>query len=168
MMSKLKPWLILAVIFVAGILTGIAVTVAFPARFIHPPQARESKNHLLDFLSHRLKLTPDQTAKVQPITEDAEAKLRSLHHEEVERGSEIFKAMDDQIAAVLNPDQKAELQKLETEREKMFGGHPRPWGNQRDHEGNPPPPAPPAPPPPPPPPPADGGTPPAAQPSAKP
>ena len=153
MSAKLKPWLVLAVIFIAGILTGIGLTIGLGPHFKHPPGSHETKFHLFDYLNQRLNLTADQQAKVQPITVDAEAKLHALHHEEVERGLEIFKAMDDQIAALLTPAQQTELQKVASERDKMFSGHMHPWGPPAGgfhHDGpggNAPPPG--APPPPP-------------------
>jgi len=149
MSARVKPWLVLAVIFIAGILTGVALTVVLGPHFKRPMEQRGSRDHLLDFLTQRLKLTADQQAKVQPITVDAEQKLHALHHEELERGSQIFKAMDDQISALLTPDQQAELQKMESEREKMFSGHMHPWGSPGGmfhHDGpdeNAPPPPPP-------------------------
>jgi Spy/CpxP family protein refolding chaperone len=153
MSSKLKPWLVLAIIFIAGILTGVSLTIGLGPHFKRPPEQHGSKDHLFDFLTQRLKLTADQQAKVQPITTDAETKLHSLHHEELERGSQIFKAMDDQISVLLTPQQQAELQQVEGEREKMFSGHMHPWGSPGGmfhHEGSesnnsmapPPPPAP--------------------------
>jgi Spy/CpxP family protein refolding chaperone len=153
MSTKLKPWLVLAVIFLAGILTGVGLTIGLGAHFKHAPEPRE-KMHLFDFLNHRLNLTADQQAKVQPITVDAETKLHALHHEELERGSQIFKAMDDQISVLLTPAQQAELQKVESDRQKMFSGHMHPWGapgGPSHHEGpggNPPPGSSPPPPPP--------------------
>jgi len=95
--------------------------------FKRPPAPHEAKFHLFDYINHRLNLTADQQSKVQPITVDAETKLHALHHEELERGSAIFKTMDDQISALLTPSQQAELQKMESERDKMFSGHTHPW-----------------------------------------
>ena len=44
-------------------------------------------------------------------------------------GSQIFKAANEQISAILTPEQQVEMQKLEAEREKMFpGGHKFPGG----------------------------------------
>ena len=174
MSAKVKPWLVLAVIFIAGILTGVGLTIGLGPHFKRPPEQRGAKDHMLDFLTHRLNLTTDQQAKVQPITADAEAKLHALHHEELERGSQIFKAMDDQISALLTPAQQAELQQVESEREKMFSGHMHPWGppggmfHHDGPDGNAPPPPAGAPPPPPPEQPAPvnpapAGTPPPAQ-----
>jgi hypothetical protein len=148
MSAKLKPWLVLAVIFIAGILTGVGLTIGLGPHFKRPPAPHETKIHLFDFLKERLNLTADQQTKIQPITVDAEAKLHALHHEELERGSEIFKAMDDQISVLLTPAQQAELQKMASEREKMFSGHMHPWGppgggfhHNGPEENAPPPPA---------------------------
>jgi Spy/CpxP family protein refolding chaperone len=134
MSSQLKPWLVLAVIFIVGVVTGSALTIGLGSHFIHPPGEQQITHHWMTHLVQRLKLTADQQAKIEPILADAETKFQSLHHEEVEHGSQIFKAANDQISALLTPEQNVELQKMETEREKMFSGHVRPWGPP--HEGS--------------------------------
>jgi Spy/CpxP family protein refolding chaperone len=125
MSSKLKPWLALSVIFIAGILTGAALTVGLGSHFLHPPGEQQMKRHWMTHLTERLNLTADQQAKIQPILADAATKIQSLHRDEVERGSQIIKGIDDQISPILTPEQKVELQKMESEREKMFSGHMR-------------------------------------------
>ncbi len=85
-------------------------------------------------LTHDLNLTADQQAKIQPILTDAETKIQALHREEVGHGAEIIKGADDQILPLLTPEQKDKLQKLESEREKMFSGHMRPGGIHH-HDG---------------------------------
>ncbi|MCE0523954.1 MAG: hypothetical protein LV480_13680 [Methylacidiphilales bacterium] len=157
MKSQFKPWLVLGVIFVLGILTGSALTIGLEAHFMHPPGAAQIGHNWMARLTQRLNLTPDQQAKIEPIVADASTKLQALHRNEMEQGSQIFKAAHDQISALLTPEQKAELQKMEIEREKMFSGHLHPKGffpgDMHYHEG----PGPGGPPPPPPPPP-DGAT----------
>ena len=129
MSSPVKPWLVLAVIFVAGILTGTALTIGLAPHFKHPPGAPQIKRLWMAQLVLQLNLTPDQQAKIQPILTDAATKLQWVHHDEVERGSQIFKAAHDQISALLTSEQKAELQKMENEREKKFLDH------MHQHEG---------------------------------
>jgi len=146
MSSTLKPWLVLAVIFIAGILTGVALTMALSPHFEKPPGPRDMKQHWMARLTERLKLTSDQQAKIQPILTDAATKLQGLHRDEVERGSQIFKAANDQISALLAPNQKVELQKMESEREKMFLGHMHHHGGPGDDGGMPPSPPPGSPP----------------------
>lgn len=148
MSPKLKPWLLLVGIFIVGVVTGSALTIGLGPRFVHPqqlhlPEPRDMNRHLMAYLTKRLNLTADQQTKIQPIMAEATTQLQSRHHEEMERDSQIFKAADDQISALLTPEQKVELQKMESEREKLFSGHMRPWGPPRDgtdgahHHGGP-------------------------------
>ena len=139
MSSKLKPWLLLAVIFIVGVVTGSALTFGWVSHFKRPPAgAQQMGRHWMVQLVHRLNLTPDQQAKIQPILVDARIKIQSLHRDEVERGDQIFKTANDRIAALLaplTPEQKVEFQKMENEREEMFSGHLRPWKPQREGPG---------------------------------
>jgi Spy/CpxP family protein refolding chaperone len=138
MSSKVKSWLLLAVIFVIGIVTGSALTIGLASHFMRPHGAQEMKNHWMMFLTQRLTLTADEQAKIQPILSEATNNIQALHRDEVDRGSQIIKAANDQIAQVLTPDQKVELQKMESEREKMFMGHMHPWGPPHDGPDGPP------------------------------
>jgi len=144
MSSKFKPWLMLAVIFVVGVVTGSALTFGLGPHFMHHPGQQQISggqqinpqqiNRLwMAQLVQRLDLTADQQAKIKPILTDARIKIQSLHRDEVERGSQIMKTAHDQISALLTPEQKVELQQMEAEREKMFLDHMRPWGPP--HEG---------------------------------
>ena len=132
MSSQFKPWLLLAVIFIVGILTGSALTIGLGSHFMRPPGEQQMKRLWMAQLVQRLNLTADQQAKIEPILADAKTKIQSLHRDEVERGSQIFKAAHDQISALLTPEQKVKLQKMESEREKRFSDHMRPWGPPRD------------------------------------
>ena len=135
MSSKLKSWLLLGVIFIVGVITGSALTIGLGSHFMHQPGEQQMKRHLMAHLVNRLNLTADQQVKIHPIVADAETKIQSLQRDEVERGSQIFKAANEQISALLTPEQKVELQKMESEREKMFSGHMRPWGPPHDGPG---------------------------------
>jgi len=161
MTPKVKPWLVLAVIFIAGILTGVSLTIVVGPRFKQAPEQRDMRKHWLMYLTHELDLTPDQQAKIQPILTDANSELQSVHHDEMRRGAQIFKGVHEQIAALLTPEQQVKLQKMESERQKMFSGYMRAWGAPHDGPGGmfkhnepdaivppPPPPGQPAPPPP--------------------
>ena len=136
-MSKLKPWLLLAVIFVVGVITGSALTIGLASHFMHPSGGQQMKQHWMMMLTRQLNLTADQQAKIQPILTDADTKIQALHRDEVDRGSQIIKAANDQISAILTPEQQAQMKKMEADREKMFSGHGgRPWGpGMRPHGG---------------------------------
>jgi Spy/CpxP family protein refolding chaperone len=136
MSPKVKPWLLVCGIFVIGVVTGSALTIGVGSRFLHPPQGAHSmKANWMDRLTKRLNLTPGQQAKIQPILADADTKFQALLHDERQHGSQIFKDADDQIEAILTPDQQVELKKMEAEREKMFPGHMHAGhGGQDAHE----------------------------------
>ena len=147
MSSQLKPWLLLGIIFIVGVVTGSALTIGLGPHFMHTPGAPQMKRLWMRHLVERLNLTSDQQAKIQPILTDAENQIQSLHREEIDHGAQIFKETNDRIAALLTPGQKVELQKIENEREKMFSGHIHHHGGPGDDGGAPPPPPPPPPPP---------------------
>jgi Spy/CpxP family protein refolding chaperone len=138
------------------------LTIGLGPHFRHPPSepgppgAAQIGRNWMAHLTERLNLTADQQTKIEPILADAAAKIQALHRTEVEQGSQIFKSANSQISALLTPAQQVELQKMETEREKMFMGHMR--HHEGPGDGKPPPPPgaqtnapPPAPGPPPPP-----------------
>ena len=137
MSTKFKPWLVLAVIFLAGVLTGTALTIALAPHFDRMPASRDLRQHWMTRLTDRLKLTADQQTKIQPILTDASTKIQALHRDEIQRGSQIFKAANEQIATLLTPDQQVEMQKMEAEREKMFSGHVHHHNGNGDDGGTP-------------------------------
>jgi len=135
MSSQLKSWLLLGVIFIVGIVTGAALAIGLGPHFRHESDTPQIKRLWMADLDRRLNLTADQQAKIDPILADAKTRMLALHRDEVERGSQIIKAAHDQISALLTPEQKVELKKMESEREKMFMEHMRPWGTPREGPG---------------------------------
>ena len=127
MSAGIKPWLLLGGIFIVGIVTGGALAIGFAPWLIHPHEG-DMKVHWMAMLTRRLNLTPDERDKIQPIVYDASARVQNLHHDEMEHGSEIMKAANEQILALLTPDQQILLQKMEAEREKMFSNRMHGWG----------------------------------------
>ena len=135
MSSNLKPGLVLGIIFLVGAVTGSALTIGLRSHFLPPPGEAQMKLHLMAHLTKRLNLTADQQAKIQPILADAATRIQAVQWDYLERGSQIFKSVNDQIAPYLTPEQKVELQKMESDREKKFSEHMRPWGDPRGGPG---------------------------------
>jgi hypothetical protein len=133
MSSKVKSWLLLTVIFVVGIVTGSALTVGFASHFRHAPGEDDMRNRWMLYLTKKLALTADQQVQIRPIVANAEEQIKTLHRSEVERGSQIIKRADDQISAVLLPDQKVILQKMAEDREKMFRKNVHPWDSSHQN-----------------------------------
>ncbi len=153
-MSKVKPWLLLAVIFIAGMVAGAALTIALAP---HGKRPQGLTRQMMDQLTKQLDLTPDQQAKVLPILTDSSRELLTVRREQFEKMSKIIEKTNQQLAGVLTPEQQAKLAKMQKEmeenRDKMFPGRKRAGGPpQGPGPGGPPPGTPPpgqdAPPPP--------------------
>jgi Spy/CpxP family protein refolding chaperone len=141
MSAKLKPWLVLASIFVAGALSGAALTMVLGPHPAPPPPVDGPRGDMqkiwMQRLTHELKLTDDQQAKIEPILHDTADNVRKNHREEFDKVSQLLKASDDQIAALLTPDQRPGFQKMIDEREKDFKEHRRQWGGPPRDGGGP-------------------------------
>jgi Spy/CpxP family protein refolding chaperone len=141
----LKPWVVLALIFLAGTATGSLLTVGLGPRFFPPPPVGipGMKQHWMTHLTKRLDLTADQQAKIEPIVANAVDKLQALHHDEMDQAAQIMESVNKQITPLLTPDQKTKLQRLESEHQENEGHphlHPHPGASNEDEPGGAPPP----------------------------
>jgi len=129
--QNLKLWLVLTLIFMLGVATGVSLTISLTPHFRHPPGTQQMKRHMLMALTHRLNLTPEQQAKVQPILTDMATQMQALHRDEVGRASQIMEKTTSQISTILTPEQQTEMQKMEQEmnsdRDRMMPGHMHFW-----------------------------------------
>ena len=149
MNPKIKSWLALALIFLAGTASGAALMFVLGPRFHHPPGPGQMASHIMVRLTRELGLTADQQAKIEPIVNDTAKQIHDVHTEEVGRISQIIKSANDLMTPILNQDQQAHLQKLESEGgARIFFEHLHNRGPMP--EGPPPGPAPDGAPPPPP------------------
>jgi Spy/CpxP family protein refolding chaperone len=143
MTSKLKPWLFIALIFVAGIMTGAALTIALSSHFMQPPGMQQMKSRWMMYLTRQLNLTADQQAKIEPIVADSENQMQAARRDNADRVSQIIQKANAQIAAILTPDQKTALEKISKEMEsrhdRMFPGHMHSWGGPHGGSDGPPP-----------------------------
>lgn len=147
-MLVLRPWLVMTLIFLLGIGSGVLLTLGLAPHFFGPPGAKEMQDRWMMHLTHRLNLTPDQQTKIQPIIASASSRIQAVHQSDKGTISGIMAEATSQISALLQPDQREELKKMERNRERMFmdrnhGGHG--MGPDSGHRGpDGPPPAPPA------------------------
>jgi Spy/CpxP family protein refolding chaperone len=123
-LPKARPWVIMALIFLLGAVTGSLLTIGFGSHFARTlPGTKELVDHRMMFLAHRLNLTDAQQEKIRPIVMDAEKRVETVYHQDVGTISKIMADANAQIAQVLTPEQQAALKQLEAEREKMFFHH---------------------------------------------
>ena len=123
-LGTVRPWVIMALIFALGGITGSLLTIGLGPHFPPGPAPgpQEIGKHWMHHLAWRLHLTDAQVAKIEPIVTDAETKIQEAHRVDVARISGIMQAANASIKPLLNPDQQAELARMESERERMFDG----------------------------------------------
>ena len=108
-----KPWKVILAftgIFVAGILVGGLVTLRWGKNFAQrSPGGEQFGPQLMARLVTQLDLTPEQQAKVKPIVDQATEELRQLRHTTQRTTAALLVRLQGDIAATLNPDQKAKF-----------------------------------------------------------
>ena len=113
-MKNLKPWTVLALVFVAGILVGVGGTRLAIQRII----ARVSNDPSLvqvkieHDLARGLKLTPDQRVKVHAIVERSQGDLRELRTQFRPRLGQILKRSERDIRSLLDEKQQERFERL--------------------------------------------------------
>lgn len=121
-----------------------------PSQDAPPPHARgqhmdpaQRQTRMLDTMTRRLNLSPDQVSQIKGIQADGETQMQALHADNSVQGPDrrakmmdLHKSQNDKIRAVLNDEQKTKFDAMEAKhRGRMHGG---------DGEQGPPPPPPPA------------------------
>jgi uncharacterized membrane-anchored protein YhcB (DUF1043 family) len=123
-MKSLKPWLLLALVFLVGIVFGVAGTrlaIRHAAReaALHPARAQlviEKR------LTRRLGLDADQQSKLDRILTDARAQLGALRQQYRPPVTLVFSNANAQISAILTLDQRLKYEKLKEENAPLVRG----------------------------------------------
>jgi Spy/CpxP family protein refolding chaperone len=131
-------------IFLAGAVTGTLLAPWLGRAFMSSPQPKQLAYHMLDRLQSGLHLTDEQTAKIKPIIEATGADMETIHRETAARVHQRISDTNEQISALLTPEQKVAFIKMEEEHRRRIQEYHR----ERHHHFGPPPGEPPAPPPP--------------------
>jgi Spy/CpxP family protein refolding chaperone len=67
-------------------------------------------------LIHRVGVTPEQRAKMEPLIQETRANFRHLREQSFQKAGEIAQKFDEQISALLTEEQKPKYQQLVNER----------------------------------------------------
>lgn len=121
-------------IFLAGLVTGALVAPIVGRTFLRPPGPEQMARQMMSRLQSRLQLSPQQKTEAQPIIVQTSADLVAIRRETTKRVSKRIEETNRAISALLTPEQKADFEKMETERRKRLG--------YREPPGPPPPPTP--------------------------
>jgi Spy/CpxP family protein refolding chaperone len=149
-MTAFTSWKIIgyaAAIFAAGGISGGALGVYHTRTHLFGPQGEQDiAVHMRDMLQKRLELTPDQTAKINPIVDSAAAELHSIRMETSQRVKKVFDDSFAEVSDVLTPEQRTKLEQIQTERREMLksrwqdghwhGGGQHDQGAPGDHPGH--------------------------------
>ena len=116
-MNKLKPWLLLALMFLAGFASGVVVTRVAVRHFVrrviaHPEIIRARIERELD---RNLKLDPQQELKVHQILVEAHGRIQSLRAEVQPQWTSIVQEARHEIADILTPEQREKFEKYQAE-----------------------------------------------------
>ncbi len=113
---KLPTWkvsLSLVAIFLAGAVTGGVLTLRVVKRIATQQGQFEKWPHLiLTRMQSRLKLTPEQTARIQPAVDQAARDLRDLRSRAGATILTTLATLDAQIERELTPEQKPQFEKI--------------------------------------------------------
>ncbi len=125
-MKGFKPWLVIGLVFFAGIAVGVlgmrAVIRRPPVGVPGDPQKR------VEFVRDRwekemvadLNLTPEQQTNVHQIFLISGEQMRKLHNDFEPKMKEIFATAHTNIAAQLTPEQREKFEKFTKERRERF------------------------------------------------
>lgn len=119
-MKTLRHWKIilsLCAIFIAGGVVGSVATLRISKRATTiKPTPKDWAQATLQRLENRLKLTPDQLAKVRPIIEETSLELRTIRQSTVEETGQAIRRAHDRINELLTPEQQKRMEKLKRDR----------------------------------------------------
>ena len=122
MMKKLRPWLVIALVFIAGFAAGIVVTRGVARRVAQ--QAAANPDRVREFIERRmtarLKLDGAQRTKVHGFLVDSQSQLRELRGEFTPRLMSILTNAEAQVGATLNEEQRARFEKFREENRQLW------------------------------------------------
>ncbi len=119
-----KPWkffLLLAGIFLAGVVAGGCLTMRFGRHFLpRRPSLEQQGPDRLKLLTEKLNLTPEQQEKLRPILHRDMQDLARIRNSSMTESRRIFEHMDQDVAAELTPEQKPKFDEMIRERRDRF------------------------------------------------
>ncbi len=119
MMSHLKSkaFLLMAVVFLLGVIAGASLTTLVSRKFAAPSEVshRHDRQKILEKFKSRLKLSPDQTGQIEVIFEDAHKQFGALHQTVKPQFEEIRSRIRSRIREILNEEQKKEFEVMNRE-----------------------------------------------------
>lgn len=119
--TKNKIIVYLAAIFLVGGVTGAVLGwTGAKERWSHAPDGRTICDHVRHRLQSELNLRPDQVRQIDPILEKRAKEMDAIHSRTIKEIEEIIRSSNDNIAKVLDPEQRTKFEELEKRRQEFM------------------------------------------------
>jgi len=120
--SKNKLILSLALIFVAGGVSGAVLTLGSTSKQSSPkpPSMERVCDHMKKRLQARLSLTDEQLTKISPVLEKTARELELIHRRHIRDVELVFEKSNEELALHLSPEQQRKLEEYSRERKAYF------------------------------------------------
>jgi Spy/CpxP family protein refolding chaperone len=122
-LTKSKIILYLAIIFVAGGVTGAVISWAgAKQRPMGPPNPKAMYRRILGHLQSGLDLTPEQVRRLEPLLEKRVQEMEAIHSRTVQEIEALIRKSDQEMAVALEltPTQKSKLEEMEKKRQEVM------------------------------------------------
>ncbi len=121
-MKRFKTLAALIAMFLLGGLTGWFQGQAHPrVSILHPNNSTALADHIMDRLKYRLDLKPVQIPQVQAIVTPVSVQIVQAQNEMLDKIADILAERDQQLAPLLNDEQKQKLAGFQDRRKKFLG-----------------------------------------------
>ena len=120
--SSWKLVAVFAVLFLTGGVSGSLITYSVVRKqaMLNPTRTVHTwTENLIQKIKHAGRLTPEQSAKIQPRVETAVKQMKSIQLQAMQQGSDVLDAALAEIETGLNPDQQRRLERFR-ERRRAF------------------------------------------------
>jgi hypothetical protein len=122
MKAKLKSWLVIGLVFIAGFGAGVVVTRGVVRNFVQ--QAVNNPDHVRELierrLTRRLDLDAGQREKIHTILTESQSELRALRGEFRPQFMAIVTNTEERVSAVLTEEQRARYDKVRAEARQLL------------------------------------------------
>ncbi|MDB6026948.1 MAG: hypothetical protein JWM68_3171 [Verrucomicrobiales bacterium] len=128
-MKGFKPWLVIGLVFFAGIAVGVFGTRSVVRHHVEPgvrdpkfahDRFESAQKKMEEDLISKLDMTPAQQTNVHEVFVSSGEQFRKLHSDFEPRMKEIFDAAHEKISATLTPEQREKFEKITRERRERF------------------------------------------------
>jgi uncharacterized membrane-anchored protein YhcB (DUF1043 family) len=121
-MKRFKPWLVVALVFLAGVVFGVVATrvvvrQAVRAAILQPEKMRD---RIERDLNRRLRLNEQQRSQVHAALVRAHERLQALRREFQPRFVEILDGTRSEILPALTPEQRERFEQFREENRRLW------------------------------------------------